>query len=76
VSEELIKRWQPSALVPGDAFDHGFTDLSVTHDMHQQFATATVDARHVITDSDSEPARLAGMIKDQLGSDIFRCSPP
>jgi predicted ABC-type ATPase len=157
VSEELIKRWQPSALVPGDAFfgmikqgyilpwlpqarrqnaviieaaaaaagrlcdicfvvfegvvgpwflptfvratgiadvhyvvllppldicmervrsrvDHGFADLSVTHDMHQQFATATVDARHVITDSNSEPGRLAGLIKDQLGGGIFRYS--
>ena len=159
VSEELAKRWTPSALVPGDAFfgmikegyilpwlpqarrqntviieaaaaaagrlcdicfvvfegvvgpwflpafaratgladlhyvvllppldvciervrsrvDHGFTDLTVTHDMHRQFATATVDAKYVITESNSVPARLAVLIKGQLGSGIFRYSPP
>jgi hypothetical protein len=56
--------------------DHGFSDLSVTHDMHQQFATATVDARNVIADSNSDPARLAELIKGQLGSGTFRYSPP
>ena len=46
--------------------DHGFTDLSVTRDMHRQFAAATVDSRHVITKPDSEPARLAELIDGQL----------
>jgi cytidylate kinase len=158
VSEELAKRWKPSALVPGDAFfgmikqgyilpwlpqargqntviieaaaaaagrlchhcnvvydgvigpwflptffrasglahleyvvllppldlciervhtrvDHGFTDLSVTRDMHRQFAAATVDSRHVITKPDSEPARLAELIDGQLRAGAFRYSP-
>ncbi|HEX6758054.1 MAG TPA: AAA family ATPase [Propionibacteriaceae bacterium] len=159
VSEELAKRWKPSALVPGDAFfgmikqryvlpwlpqahrqnaviieaaaaaagrlceicfvvyegvvgpwflptfvratgladlhyvallppldvclervrsriGHGFTDPSVTRDMHYQFAAATIDARHVIKKSDSQPAELADMIKGKLGRGTFRYSPP
>jgi cytidylate kinase len=159
VSEELAKRWKPSALVPGDAFfgmikqgyilpwlpqargqntviieaaaaaagrfcdlclvvfegvvgpwflpaflratgladlhyvvllppldvciervrgrvGHGFTDLSVTRDMYQQFAAAAVDSRHVITEPDSEPAKLAELIDGQLARDTFRYSPP
>ena len=158
VSEELAKRWTPSALVPGDAFfgmikqgyilpwlpessrqntviieaaaaaagrlcdlclvvfegvvgpwflatflratglaslhyvvllppldvciervrnrvDHGFADLSATRDMHQQFAASTLDSRHVITEPDGEPARLAELIAGQLGCDTFRYSP-
>jgi cytidylate kinase len=159
VSEELAKRWKPSALVPGDAFfgmikqgyilpwlpqargqntviieaaaaaagrlcelcvvvyegvvgpwflptflrasglahlhyvvllplldvciervhsrvDHGFTDASVTRDMHRQFAAAGVDPRHLITEPEREPAKLAELIGGQLGGGTFRYSPP
>jgi hypothetical protein len=55
--------------------DHGFADLSATRDMHRQFGTAAVDSRHVITEPDSEPARLAELIAGQLGGDTFRYSP-
>jgi hypothetical protein len=49
---------------------HGFTDLSVIQDMHQQFVIA-VNARHVITEPDNRPARLAELIKGQPGRDTF-----
>ena len=55
---------------------HGFTDPSVTRDMHHQFAAAAIDARHVIKESDSQPAELADMIKGELGRGTFRYSPP
>jgi cytidylate kinase len=157
VSEELAKRWKPSALVPGDAFfgminqgyilpwlpearaqntviieaaaaaagrlcghclvvfdgvvgpwflptflrasglaqlhyvvllpplevcvervhtrvDHGFTDMSVTRDMYRQFAAAAVDARHRITEPESDPTRLADRIHGRLGTGAFRYS--
>jgi cytidylate kinase len=50
---------------------HGFTDLSVTRDMYQQFADARVDHRHMITEADSDPARLAEVIDGQLGDGVF-----
>ena len=154
VSEELAKKWQPSALVPGDAFfgmikqgyilpwlpqahhqnaviieaaaaaagrlcricsvvydgivgpwllptfvrasgmanlhylvllppldvclervhsrvGHGFTDLPATRDMYQQFADAPVNDRHMITDPDADPTRLAELINRQLGDGVF-----
>ena len=50
---------------------HGFTDLSVTRDMYQQFADARIDDRHMITDPDAEPTRLAELINGQLGDGVF-----
>jgi hypothetical protein len=44
---------------------HGSTDPSVTRDMHQQFAAAAIDARHVIKESASQPAELAEMIRGE-----------
>jgi hypothetical protein len=55
---------------------HGSTDRSVNRHMHQQFATAAIDARHVIKESDSQPAELAEMIKGELNLGTFRYSPP
>jgi hypothetical protein len=55
--------------------DHGFSDLSVTRDMHQQFAHARVDTRHLVTESEEPPADLAELIAVQLGSGRFRYSP-
>jgi cytidylate kinase len=52
--------------------DHGFTDVAVTREMHQQFEAATLDARHVITEPDGQPTRLAELIKEELGRNTFR----
>jgi hypothetical protein len=56
--------------------DHGFSDLSVTRDMHQQFARARVDTRHLVTEPEEPPADLAELIALQLSSGRFRYSPP
>jgi cytidylate kinase len=56
--------------------DHGFSDLSVTRDMHQQFAGAGVDTRHLVAEAEERPANLAAEISRQLGSGRFRYSPP
>jgi cytidylate kinase len=55
--------------------DHGFSDLSITQDMHQQFTSAEIDAKHVITDPHSHPAQLAELIAIRLGTGQFRYSP-
>ncbi|HKX15582.1 MAG TPA: AAA family ATPase [Propionibacteriaceae bacterium] len=55
--------------------DHGFTDLSVTRDMHRQFVDAHVDSRHLITKAETHPAGLAELIDRQLDGDQFRYSP-
>jgi cytidylate kinase len=54
---------------------HGFADLSVTRDMHQQFHDAAIDARHVITEPDKHPAQLAELITQGLRDGRFRYSP-
>lgn len=54
--------------------DHGFRDLSVTRDMHQQFARARVDIRHLLTEPEEPPSDLAELIALQLGSGRFRYS--
>jgi cytidylate kinase len=54
---------------------HGFTDASVTRDMHKQFADARIDPRHMITEPNDHPARLAELIDQQLGEGQFRYSP-
>jgi cytidylate kinase len=50
---------------------HGFADLSVSSDLYQQFADARIDHRHLITDADSDPTRLAEVIDGQLGDGVF-----
>jgi cytidylate kinase len=157
VSEELAKRWKPSALVPGDAFfgmikegyilpwlpqardqntviieaaaaaagrlcelcavvyegvvgpwflatflratgladlhyvvllppldvclervqarvGHGFTDMSVSRDLYRQFDAAALDSRHLITEPDRDPAKLAELIDGELGGGTFHYS--
>jgi cytidylate kinase len=54
--------------------DHGFSDLAVTRDMHQQFANADIDTRHVITKSDDSPAEMAERIAGRLSDGEFRYS--
>jgi cytidylate kinase len=55
--------------------DHGFTDMSVTRDMYRQFAAAPVDSRHLINESDRNPATLAELIDGRLAGGTFRYSP-
>ena len=50
---------------------HGFTDLSATRDLYQQFADARVDRRHMITEAASDPTRLAEVIDGQVGDGVF-----
>lgn len=52
--------------------DHGFSDLEVTRDMHQQFAGARIAARHVITDAEADPLQLGELIAGQLDEGQFR----
>jgi len=54
--------------------DHGFSDLAVTRDMHQQFANADIDTRHVITKSDDSPAEMAERMAGRLSDGEFRYS--
>jgi cytidylate kinase len=53
---------------------HGFSDLSATRDLHAQFASATVDTRHLITEPDEHPAQLAELISRRLDDGQFRYS--
>ena len=55
--------------------DHGFSDRSATRDLHQQFAHAGVDTRHLVTEPEQHPADLAELIARQLGEGRFRYSP-
>jgi cytidylate kinase len=50
---------------------HSFADLSVTRDLYQQFADARIDHRHMITDPDADPTRLAELINGRLGDGVF-----
>lgn len=54
---------------------HGFSDLPVTRDMYQQFDDAAVATRHLITEPDDDPARLAELIAENLDTGQFRYSP-
>jgi hypothetical protein len=55
--------------------DHGFSDVSATRNMYRQFAAAAVDSRHLINESDSDPATLVELIDGQLAGGTFRYSP-
>jgi predicted ABC-type ATPase len=50
---------------------HGFSNLPATRDLYQQFASAAVDTRHLITEPDDQ-AQLAELITQQLGDGRFR----
>jgi cytidylate kinase len=59
----------------GNRVGHGFTDLSVTRDMYEQFRDAAIDPRHLITEPDHHPAQLAELITQALGEGHLRYSP-
>jgi cytidylate kinase len=54
--------------------DHGFSDLSVTRDLYEQFADATVETRHLIIEPGDHPAQLAELINRRLDDGQFRYS--
>lgn len=54
---------------------HGFTDVSATRHMHGDFARATVDARHVLTDLPDDPQRTADLIRDRFAAGTLRVGP-
>jgi hypothetical protein len=54
---------------------HGFSDLSATRDLYAQFANATVDTRHLVTEPGDHPAQLAELISRRLHRGGFRYSP-
>jgi dephospho-CoA kinase len=47
---------------------HGFTDEAATRKMHDQFARADIDRRHVLADSPDDPEALADRIVAALAS--------
>jgi len=53
---------------------HGFSDLSATRDLYEQFASAAIDSKHVITESDDHPAKLAELITRRLDNGHYRYS--
>ena len=46
--------------------DHVFTDEDATRKMHQEFASADIDARHVLTDLGSDPVAVARRVEAEL----------
>jgi cytidylate kinase len=55
--------------------DHAFADLPATRRMYEQFATADIETRHLITEPRTDPAQLVELITRRLGRDEFRYSP-
>ena len=47
---------------------HGFTDEAATRKMHDEFARADVDPRHVVTDPPDPPEVVADLIVAALGA--------
>lgn len=56
--------------------NHAFSDQSATRDLHQQFAKAAVDSKHVIGKPDDHPDQLAELISQNLDDGRFRYSAP
>jgi cytidylate kinase len=54
---------------------HGFTDVPATRDMFGQFAGASIDARHVLTDPPDDPRRTAPLIRERFDAGTLRVSP-
>jgi cytidylate kinase len=50
---------------------HGFSELSATRDLYEQFANAAVDTRHLITETGDHPAELAELIIQGLDDGRF-----
>jgi predicted ABC-type ATPase len=51
---------------------HGFTDIAATHHMHEQFATATIDARHLLVDPPDAPEAVGALISAAVAGGTLR----
>lgn len=56
---------------------HGFGDEPATRKMHDGFARAEIDARHVLVDPPDRPEQVVGMVlaARERGSLAYRCGP-
>ncbi len=54
---------------------HGFTDAAATRHMHDQFARATVDARHVLIDPPDDVAAVTAAILARLAAGSLLLAP-
>ena len=52
--------------------DHGFTDLDAARQMHDEFATAEIDPRHVLLDPPQDPAAAAALVLERLEAHTLR----
>jgi cytidylate kinase len=55
--------------------DHGFTDEAATRHMHEQFATANIDQRHLFTDPPDQAQATAARIITALATGDLTYSP-
>ena len=51
---------------------HGFTDADATRRMHRDFATAHVEARHLLTDAAAEASAIVDHVCDRLRDGSLR----
>jgi cytidylate kinase len=51
---------------------HGFTDIPATRDMFGQFASAPIDARHVLADPADDPQRTAALLRERFEAGTLR----
>ncbi len=54
---------------------HGFTDLAAAAHMHAEFASADVEARHVLVDLPESPADVARSVLQRYGDGDLRYRP-
>lgn len=52
--------------------DHGFRDDAATRKMHEEFAQADVDARHILVDPPGRPHEVADQIAATLERETLR----
>ncbi len=56
--------------------DHGFRDEAATRKMHQEFAEAFIDKRHVLIDPPDQPEGVAHLVVAALESESLLCRLP
>jgi hypothetical protein len=52
---------------------HGFTDEPATRKMHDSFAGADIEPRHVLVDPPGGPEAVAGLVAAARASGRLRC---
>lgn len=51
--------------------EHGFTDERATRKMHQEFAEAEIDRRHVLFDPPDQPERVADLVLGARANEVL-----